>query len=290
MRAVFGLVLILGVGLAGFAVFMVKGYMSQTQTALLAEQERAAQAVETVEVYAVNRAVAYGEQLTMADVTLIRYAKPYLPEGVFEAEEALFPDGDEELRTVVRPMEINEPVLAVKVSEPGQVVSITSLLDPGMRAFTIKVDASTGVSGFLRPGDFVDVYWSGMINRGTGNASRGVTQLIKSNVELIAVDQTADGNRNGAEIARTVTVQVSPQDVAAFAQAQSTGSLSLSLVGKGDVTTAAANIQVDQQSLLGLVDDTPAPVAAAPAPVAQVCTIKTRRGADVVEIPIPCTN
>ncbi len=290
MRAVFGLVLILGMGLAGFAVYMVKGYVSQTQVALDAERQRAAEAVETVEVYAVNRPIAYGEMLSMEDVVLIRYAKPYLPEGVYQTEEALFPDGGDSLRTVLRPMEINEPVLAVKVSNPGEIVSITSLLAPGTRAFTIKVDVSTGVSGFLRPGDRVDVYWSGTINRGVGNTSQGVTQLIKSNVELIAVDQTADGNRSGAEIARTVTVQVSPQDVAALAQAQSTGSLSLSLVGKDDMTAVASNIQVDQRSLLGLVDEAPAPVAAAPAPAPQVCTIKTRRGAEVVETPTPCTN
>lgn len=290
MRAVFGLVLVLGMGLAGFAVYMVKGYVGQTQSALLAERERAAQAVETVEIYAVNRAIAYGEELTMEDVTKIRYAKPYLPEGTFETEEALFPDLGERLRTVTRPMEVNEPVLAAKVSEPGEIVTITSLLDPGMRAFTIKVDVQSGVSGFLRPGDHVDIYWSGTINRGAGTTSRGVTQLIQSAVELIAVDQTADGNRNGAEIARTVTVQVTPQDVAALAQAQATGSLSLSLVGRGDITAAATNIQVDQQSLLGLVDEAPAPVAQAPAPPPEVCTIRTRRGADVVEIPIPCTN
>ncbi|MEJ6397202.1 Flp pilus assembly protein CpaB [Yoonia sp. 208BN28-4] len=292
MRAVFGLVLVLGMGLAGFAVYMVKGYVGQTQSALVAERERAAQAVETVEVYALNRAIAYGEELTMEDVTKIRYAKPYLPDGTFTSEEVLFPDAGESPRTVTRPMEINEPVLAAKVSEPGEIITITSLLDPGMRAFTIKVDVQSGVSGFLRPGDYVDIYWSGTVNRGAGTVSRGVTQLIKSAVELIAVDQTADGNRNGAEIARTVTVQVTPQDVAALAQAQATGNLSLSLVGRGDITAAATDIQVDLNSLLGIVEEAPAPepVAQAPAPAPQVCTIRTRRGADVVEIPIPCTN
>ena len=151
MRAVFGLVLVIGMGLAGFAVYMVKGYIGQTQTALNAERQRTAAAVPTVEVYAMKRAIAYGETLTMDDVEVIRYAKPHLPEGVFETEEALFPQGAEELRVVTRPMEVNEPVLAVKVTEPGEIAGITSLLSPGMRAFTIKVDVTTGVSGFCRP-------------------------------------------------------------------------------------------------------------------------------------------
>lgn len=289
MRAVFGLVLILGMGLAGFAVYMVKGYVSQTQVQLDAERQRAAAAIETVEVYAVTRAMAYGEELTMEDVALIQYAKPHLPEGTFSEEEVLFPDGEDTLRVILRPLEPNEPILAVKITEPGEIASIASLLDPGMRAFTIRVDATTGVSGFLRPGDRVDVYWTGTVNNARGQV-QAVTQLIKSNVQLIAIDQTADGNTNGATIARTVTAQVSPEDVAALAQAQSSGNLSLSLVGKND-QVAAANIEVTQESLLGIVREVEAaPEVVAPAPVARVCTIKTRRGADVVEIPIPCSD
>jgi len=34
MRAVFGLVMLIGIGLAGFAVYMVNGYVSETQVAL----------------------------------------------------------------------------------------------------------------------------------------------------------------------------------------------------------------------------------------------------------------
>jgi pilus assembly protein CpaB len=289
MRAVFGLVLVIGMGLAGFAVYMVKGYIGQTQSALEVERQRTAQAVETVALYAVNRSIAYGETLTMDDVELIRYAEPHLPEGIFETEESLFPDGGETLRVVIRPMEKNEPILAVKVTAPGDIAGITSLLSPGMRAFTIKVDVTSGVSGFLRPGDFVDVYWSGSIRGENGRSGQAVTQLIKSSVELIAVDQTADGNRNGAEVARNVTVQVTPQDVAALAQAQSSGNLSLSLVGNGEQPVITGSIQVDQRSLLGIQD---APiveeVAAAPAP--RVCTIIQRSGTERVEIPIPCTN
>jgi len=151
MRAVFGLVMLIGIGLAGFAVYMVNGYVSETQVALDLERQKAAEAVPTVAVYAVNRRMDYGETLTQDDVELIQYAEPHLPEGVFMTEEELFPEGDEELRVVTRTMELNEPILAVKVTEPGDIAGITSLLSPGMRAFTINVDVQSGVSGFLRP-------------------------------------------------------------------------------------------------------------------------------------------
>jgi len=285
MRSVFGLVLILGLGLAGFAVYMVQGYFQQQERALARERSVAAQQVPTVEVFAVNRVLAFGEPLTPADVILIRYAEPFLPEGVFRTTAELFPQGESVVRYVLRQMEPNEPVLAVKVSAPGQDAGLTTRLAVGMRAFAINVDVASGVSGFLRPGDRVDVYWSGSAE--LGGATEQVTQLIESGVTIVAIDQSADDNMSGALIANTVTVEVSPQQVANLAQAQATGSLSLSLVGHLDQTVASA-IEVDQNRLLGI--EAVAPVIEVAIEPERVCTIRTRRGAEVLEIPIPCTN
>ncbi|MEM7521282.1 MAG: Flp pilus assembly protein CpaB, partial [Pseudomonadota bacterium] len=65
----------------------------------------------------------------------------------------------------------------------------------------------------------------------------------------------------------------------------STGALTLSLVGAEDDTIASA-IEVDQRSLLGIAREE----VKAEVEKERVCTIRTRRGAEVVEIPIPCTN
>lgn len=175
--------------------------------------------------------------------------------------------------------------MAVKVTEPGEDAGLTSRLQRGMRAYAIKVDVTSGVSGFLRPGDRVDVYWTGRVS-GNLDSDRGdITKLIETGVHLIAVDQTANGGLDEAKIARTVTVAVTPGQVAALAQAQTTGILSLSLVGADDDTVAEA-VQVDQRMLLGIERE----AAAIQAEVEKVCTIRTRRGAEVVELPIPCTN
>lgn len=285
MRAVFGLVLVVGMGLAGFAIYMVQGYFQQQNAALAQQRAAMAEAVPTVDVYAVNRVMEHGEQITAEDILVIKYAEPFLPEGVFRTEEELFSAGPEELRVVTRQMEPNEPILATKVTAPGEVAGITALITRGMRAFAIKVDVSSGVSGFLSPGDRVDVYWTGRIQGNDAGRNGEVTQLIQAGIQLVAIDQTSESGRTGATIARTVTVQVTPDQVAALAQAQATGNLSLSLVGREDDTIAGA-IEVDQASLLGLVPLAPAPQIQAE----RVCTIRTRRGADVVEIPIPCTN
>ena len=68
---------------------------------------------------------------------------------------------------------------------------------------------------------------------------------------MIAIDQSADADSTRATVAKTVTVAVSPRQVAALAQAQSTGRLSLSLVGVGDAGLAEA-VEIDQKELLGI--------------------------------------
>jgi len=276
---VFGLVLILGLGLAGFAVYMAQGYISKTQAELELERSARLKMVPTVEVYVVNRALKYGEQLTAEDVTKIAWPENSLPETIFKDEAALFPEGNTKPRTVVRAMEKFEPLLAVKVTEPGEDAGITSRLTMGMRAFAIKVDVTSGVSGFLRPGDTIDVYWSGQVN---GN---DLTKLIESGVKLIAIDQSADQDQsNPATIAQTVTLEATPQQVASLAQAQTSGKLSLSLVGAEDQSVAEA-VEVDQNTLLGIEEQ-----QVVQAEQEKVCTIRQRNGAEVVQIPIPCTN
>lgn len=281
MRIVFGLVLLVGIALAGGAVYMAKDYIDRYEAALAAERAEQPEAIPLTTVYVAAERLDYGDALTEESVLAIRWPEEALPEGAFVAEaEELFSDAGR--RLVLRTMEKHEPILAAKVTEPGAPGGLTMRLAPGMRAFAIGVDVASGVSGFLRPGDRVDVYWTGRAN-GQGE----ITKLIQTGIELVAVDQEADSSDvSGTTIARTVTVAATPQQVAALAQAQSTGRLSLSLVGANDDTVSQA-VQVDQMGLLGI---TPPPEAPKAAPEDEECTIRTRRGSEVVNIEIPCTN
>jgi len=280
MRMIFGLVLVVGLALAGFAVYMAQGYISQTQAELAQERAASAKAGPLVEVYVVNKPLAYGDALTRDDVQKIYWPQNALPDRIFTDEALLFPVGAPGPRYVVRQMEKFEPLLAVKLTEPGQDAGLTSRLAKGMRGFAIKVDVASGVSGFVQPGDKVDVYWTG------SNGGSEMTRLIETTVKIIAVDQISNNDRSTtATVARTVTVEATPQQVARLAQAQATGRLALALVGSNDASVSGL-IEVDSQSLLGIEQQV---VDAAP-PAPRVCTIKTRKGAEVTEIPIHCTN
>ncbi len=281
MRLVFGLVLLVGMGLAGFAVYMVKGYFETQEAVLQQERQRAASAIVTVDIYAPARAMTYGELITPEDVRLIKYAEEFLPEGVFKTEEELFPLGANTPRVVTRPMEVNEPILAAKVTEPGAPRGITALLEPGMRAFPLPDRITEAFAEELRPTDRIDIYWSGTLRDGTST-----TSIILSGLEIIAVDEPdADGNSRG----RGVVIQVTPEDFAALSAAQEAGRLSLTPVGTGD-QTPIGDIQTDIETVLGIE----APVVeAAPEPEPEVqeaerCFITKRVGTERIQEEVAC--
>lgn len=276
MRIVFALILIVGMGLAGFAVYMAQGQFSEYQRALDSKNKALSKNVPLTTVYVAKDSLRYGQRLTKKDVREVAWPKNAIPEGAFTKSKDLFPKDEEELRVVLRAMEKDEAILAVKVTEPGADAGVATRLSTGMRAFTIRVDVASGVSGFLRPGDKVDVYWSGV------NAGREVTKLILEGIRLIAIDQIADEDRNNPIVARTVTTEVAPEVVAALVQAQATGRLLLSLRGTEDTTSLGA-IEIDQNQLLGIATEEKVEVVEK-----KVCTIRNRKGATVQIIEIPC--
>jgi pilus assembly protein CpaB len=276
MRSVFGLVLIVGLGLSAFAVYLAKDYIGAYQNQLAAERAARKNVIPTVEVLVVSRKLRYGDTLTKEDVRAVKWPENAIPKGTFNSIEQLFPAAETPIRTVLRTIEEDEALMAVKLSKPGADAGVASRLAKGMRAFAISVDVRSGVSGFLRPDDYIDVYWTGngLDELGVGEA---VTKLILANVHIIAVDQIADSDRTGPTIARTITVEVTPHQVAALAQAQSSGSLSMSLVGSQD-DTVTEHHQVEQGEIIGEVFQ----------PKSQICTVRTRKGSDIIETPVPC--
>lgn len=281
MRAIFGLVFLVGLALAGAAVFLAKSYLGQQEAATAFQSEVLRRTGGLVEVFVVNKPKKYGDTLAAEDVQPILWPKNTLPEGAFVEKDMLFPTETTAPRFVTRDMEAFEPVLAVKVTEPGAQAGLNGDLSAGMRAFAIQVKASD----YLQTGDHVDVYWSGTPE----GSNSSLTRLIESQMKIIAVDRIADDKiSDGSITSRSVTIAASPEQVGRLAQAQATGALAMSLVGIGDQTQNPA-IEIDNNELLGIKPAEAVPVAeqvAAP----KICTVRSRKGTDVVEIPIPCAQ
>ena len=162
MRIVFGLVLVLGLGLAGFAVYMAQGYIAQTQAerdSLLAAQAAAPQLVDVV---VASKAMKYGDRFTRADLEVIKWQADKVPEGAFNSIVAAQPaevvegeappntvffEGETRPRALLRSIEPFEPLLAKKVTEPGVDAGITANLSVGMRALTLSFQLASGFAG-----------------------------------------------------------------------------------------------------------------------------------------------
>lgn len=273
MRIVFFLVLLIGIGMAGFGVYMLNERYNQNDSELADLRARVANIPEMGPVVVATEELRYGQVLVADQLTVVEWPKNAQPKNVFTSlEDIMGPEGSDP-RAVIRTVEPGEAVLTTKVTDFGQDAGVSSRLSAGMRAFTIRVDVASGVSGFLQPGDFVDILWTG------NDRGQTITRLILEKIKLIAVDQTADEDSNRPIVARTVTVEVEPIIVASLAQAQVTGKLSLSLRGAEDETSAGP-IDVDLGDLLGTVETV--------VQQERVCTIKVRRGGEVVEIPAEC--
>ena len=289
MRNVFTLILLVGIALAGIAVYVVQNYVGAYQQALARAQSEAqktvvAAPIETVDVYVAVRNIRYGEEITQEDVRTVKWPKDALPEGVFSTENPLYKEGDA-LRVALRGIDVNEAILLNKVTEPGATAGLISQLEPGMRGYALRINAITGVAGFLRPHDRVDIYWTATprvqdVDKDDQEIFQ-ITRLIETGVKIIAVDQdyVADDNGGAPRLASTIVVAVTPTQAATLTLAQSSGSLSTTLIGLDDERTEM--VEVSQHALLGLSRDQEKTKAA-------TCGVKSRRGAEIVVKNIPC--
>lgn len=279
MRIVFALVFLFGIGIAGFAAFLAMEQFKGIQAENGRLKQRANLVVDTVPVILAKTRLRYGMELKREHAYEVLFPANAVPENAFTSMEELFgPEDDTPARAVLRTVEEGEIVSATKVTRFGQEAGVASMLKNGMRAFTIKVDVVTGVSGFLQPGDRVDILWSGTIN-GTDT-----TRLLLESVDIIATDQSADEDRSnrGVKIARTITVEVAPLIVATLAQAQNSGRLSLALRGSEADDVMGTLLEVTQDSLLGLEEEIVVEQ--------EKCFETIRRGVTATRTEVACTD
>jgi pilus assembly protein CpaB len=140
----------------------------------------------------------------------------------------------------VTAMVVGEPLLQSRISATG--LGLPALIRPGMRAYTILTpSASTGVAGFVLPGNRVDVLLT-VGGRGQASEADGTWTLLQ-NVEVLAADQRLDqaDQKKGEQQLRSVTLQVTPDMAAKLTLAQSMGTLQLTLRNDTDITIARTN-------------------------------------------------
>jgi pilus assembly protein CpaB len=143
--------------------------------------------------------------------------------------------------TVVRyPITAGQPVTRGALVGPKDRGFLAAALGPGMRAITVPVNTSTGVAGFVFPGDHVDMVLTQQVQGGGDGPALKVSETIVRNLRVLATDQRTDskGDDGKTEVKTfaNVTLEVTPRIAEKIAVAQSMGTLSLSLRSLADNT------------------------------------------------------
>ena len=213
------LVTMLGIAVAGGSVYASKEFLAVEQAT--ASNDPTAPAL--VSVVVAGQDIPFGTTIEAHKLTTIQWPAEAVPAGVYTDYTDLLANGGAEPRRAKRTMAQGELVLASKISEFGEKVTIVQTLSPGNRAMAINVNAQSSVGGFVTPGDRVDIV---MISQ-DGGELRAVT--ILQNIRVVGIDQQADELDESAQVARTVTVEVTPLQGQKLALAQRAGQLNLSL-------------------------------------------------------------
>jgi pilus assembly protein CpaB len=185
------------------------------------------------------------------------------------------PDGDPKqlMGTVVRyAITAGQPVTRGALVGPQDRGFLAAALGPGMRAITVPVNSSTGVAGFVFPGDHVDLVLTQQVKGGGDGPPLEVSETIIRNIRVLATDQrvtsTDDEGKTMVKTFSNVTIEVTPRIAEKISVAQSLGTLSLSLrsladntaeleraVATGDVKVpAGANPAQERQLLLAIAN------------------------------------
>ena len=156
-------------------------------------------------------------------IKVVPYLKESLPPGYFS--DAASVTG----RTIIYPAKANEPIFESKLA-PSTLAGggVAALVTPKKRAMAVKVDKFVGVSGFVHPGNRVDVLVT--ISKGE-RAQSPTTKIVLENILVLATgtDLENTGKQEKPSQVDVITLEVTPEEGERLALAATEGKLQLAL-------------------------------------------------------------
>lgn len=269
------------VGLAVLAVVLVNRAMTRQRLQYEAEkQEILASLPRPIAVIVAARDLPAGAPIEQSDL-----AAAQIPETFVQPYAARAPQ-EVVGQVTLAPLAAGEQILTNKIHPPNAGPmggTLSSVTPKGKRAVTIVVDTITGVGGFVRPGDAVDILWTIKLPQD----EQVVTMTLFQDVPVLAIggdtvarQQQAPAKGGGqpqgsAEPSQFMaTLALTPQETSFLLFAREQGRIQLSLrprTEEGQVVVVPANINSLMQSQLGAPSSGPQQQAAeAPKPPRQV--------------------
>lgn len=215
-----------------------------------------------VEVIVAADDLQVGARVEPRDIKVIRVAQSDLPPGAPRRKADVLGHG------VIIPISKGEFILSNKLAGENAGAGLPSLIPPGMRAVSVKVNDVISVSGFVTPGTRVDVLLTGTPAGGSDQQTTTVLQ----NVEVIASDKRLERTATGeAQNTAVITLLVSPDDAERLTLASSEGHIQLALRNPLDTRQEEVAAASARALFHGMAP--PAPTNPAPAHRAVVKTV-----------------
>jgi pilus assembly protein CpaB len=232
-RAIIALALALGVALA--ASFLIYRWLEQKATVQPQPQTGIAHADDSVPVAVAVTDLSWGTKLSREMIKVVPFYKKGLPQGYFFNIDSL------EGRVVIVPLKQNDAITESKLA-PTSVTTggVSAIVTPGKRALAVKGDKVVGLSGFIRPGNRVDVLVT--LEDSTSKRERQITKIVLEDILVLATGtriENSGKNKKGGETAPVdvYTLEVTPEEGEKLALAATQGRLQFALRNATDVET-----------------------------------------------------
>jgi pilus assembly protein CpaB len=185
-------------------------------------------------------------------VKTVPFLKGSLPSGVFRDPATVVG------RVVITPIKADEPIFdsrlaGIDITRGG----VAAVISPNKRAMAVKVDRVKGVSGFIHPGNRVDV----VATFRPANSSTPVTMTVLEYILVLATGtETEIRNKQEKPIeVDVITLELTPEEAEVLALASSEGKLQLSLRNFSDTKSIATKGTTVQSLVSFLSGKGPAP-------------------------------
>ncbi len=222
--------LLLAVIVAGATAFMARAWLQSERAALMAQagmQREAPVVAPTLQVLVARSAVHTGQIVKPDDLRWQSWPEGSLaPTYIVEGKRPM----SDFVGAVARgPIAAGEPISEGKLVLAGTRGFMSAVLQPGTRAVSVPITATSAVSGFIYAGDRVDVLLTHVLN-GDKSGQHTATETVLRNARVIAMDQRLDFSPGDKpDVAKTATLELTPKQSEIVTLAVKMGDLSLVL-------------------------------------------------------------
>src|SRR6476659_1288598 len=225
--------LLLAVIVAGATAFMARAWLQNERAALLAQagMQREAPPVvaPTLQVLVARNAIHTGQIVKPDDLRWQSWPEGSLaPTYIVEGKRPM----SDFVGAVARgPIAAGEPISEGKLVLAGTRGFMSAVLQPGTRAVSVPITATSAVSGFIYAGDRVDVLLTHVLQNLTGaKEQHTATETVLRNARVIAMDQRLDFSPGDKpDVGKTATLELTPKQSEIVTLAVKMGDLSLVL-------------------------------------------------------------